>query len=243
MHCWPDVEGGLREIHRSIKPGGRYFASTFLAPYFRTVAGTKEGDLTTQNFQLFESAEVLKEMVEGAGFGEVEVTVEGRACAIIKARKIEMGEGGWGGVIEVEREVKSEAKKVRSDEERSDGRAPTTITNTLPLVASLLASSPIPTLFAIRFAHRRTYRHRFHHPTHQLSSSNLSFALFSLKNVFYYYRLPTPCYNFSLSIIPGRSSISLTMNSPKREFAHANQLRVNVEESSFQKLQGGGRGG
>ncbi|GMI04919.1 hypothetical protein TrRE_jg270 [Triparma retinervis] len=91
MHCWPDVKGGLAEIHRSLKPGGRYFASTFLAPYFRTVAGTRQGDLTTQSFQLFESSEVLRVMVEEAGFKDVEVTIEGKACAIIRAVK---GEGG-----------------------------------------------------------------------------------------------------------------------------------------------------
>ena len=39
-----------------------------------------------------QSTEVLKDMVEEAGFEEVEVTIKGRACAIIRAKK-GMGEG------------------------------------------------------------------------------------------------------------------------------------------------------
>merc|ERR1712032_120726 len=31
MHCWPDLDGALSEIYRVLKPGGRYFATTFLS--------------------------------------------------------------------------------------------------------------------------------------------------------------------------------------------------------------------
>ena len=34
MHCWPEIEESLKEIHRVLAPGGRYFASTFLGTYF-----------------------------------------------------------------------------------------------------------------------------------------------------------------------------------------------------------------
>ena len=30
MHCWPQLEEGLQQIAQSLKPGGRFFATTFL---------------------------------------------------------------------------------------------------------------------------------------------------------------------------------------------------------------------
>jgi ubiquinone/menaquinone biosynthesis C-methylase UbiE len=30
MHCWPDLDAAASEIHRVLKPNGRYFATTFL---------------------------------------------------------------------------------------------------------------------------------------------------------------------------------------------------------------------
>jgi len=31
MHCWPEIEMSLKEIHRVLVPGGWYFATTFLS--------------------------------------------------------------------------------------------------------------------------------------------------------------------------------------------------------------------
>merc|ERR1711871_1439176 len=90
MHCWPDVDKGLSEIYRVLQDdGGLYFASTFLSPYFRvgSPSGEDETDVTKKAFQMFDSAEELKSMVEKAGFQEVSVTVEGKSCAIIRAKK------------------------------------------------------------------------------------------------------------------------------------------------------------
>ena len=57
MHCWPDLDAAASEIYRVLKPGGRYFASTFLSSYFSTLSGM-DGQANTpptqQAFQYFE---------------------------------------------------------------------------------------------------------------------------------------------------------------------------------------------
>ena len=89
MHCWPDVSGGLREIYRTLQPGGLFFASTFLGTYFKSVG---MGNLSTQNFQLFKSKEGLRQMVVDAGFDDVDVSIIEPACVIIKAKKRKDGD-------------------------------------------------------------------------------------------------------------------------------------------------------
>ena len=96
MHCWPEIEKSLKEIHRVLAPGGRYFASTFLGTYFQNVANLEKtsngGEAVEQNmqaFQYFPTVEVLRDLLTEAGFdGEkVDVEVLGAACAIIRCEK------------------------------------------------------------------------------------------------------------------------------------------------------------
>lgn len=91
MHCWPDLDAALSEIHRVLKPGGRYFATTFLSDYFRTLQ-TAEGGQTgpsMQAFQYFESVDMLRDLVVRAGFApeKVDIEVLGRACVVIRCEK------------------------------------------------------------------------------------------------------------------------------------------------------------
>ena len=91
MHCWPDLDSALSEIYRVLKPGGRYFATTFLAQYFRGLQASENGQTgpETQAFQYFASTDELKDMLVKAGFEEDKVSIEvlGTACVVIKAEK------------------------------------------------------------------------------------------------------------------------------------------------------------
>eukprot|EP00559_Dactyliosolen_fragilissimus_P005835 CAMPEP_0184858782 /NCGR_PEP_ID=MMETSP0580-20130426/3833_1 /TAXON_ID=1118495 /ORGANISM="Dactyliosolen fragilissimus" /LENGTH=428 /DNA_ID=CAMNT_0027355089 /DNA_START=21 /DNA_END=1307 /DNA_ORIENTATION=- len=89
MHCWPDLDSALSEIYRVLKPGGRYFATTFLSSYFRTVQATGGQGVQQQAFQYFENVDLLRDLLLKAGFEDEKVDIEvlGAACVVIKAEK------------------------------------------------------------------------------------------------------------------------------------------------------------
>ncbi|KAG8467962.1 hypothetical protein KFE25_007014 [Diacronema lutheri] len=83
LHCWPDAERGVGEIRRVLKPGGAFFATTFLTA---ALIGTRRaGGRTGAGFRVFELDE-LRGMLRDAGFVDVDVRQAGRACAICRAR-------------------------------------------------------------------------------------------------------------------------------------------------------------
>lgn len=91
IHCFPDVDGGLREVHRVLKPGGTMAANVLLNPRgvwpFRGIAqrintwGMRKGILYTP----YERDEIRRRIVS-AGFEIVKEVVSGN-CFNVLARK------------------------------------------------------------------------------------------------------------------------------------------------------------
>lgn len=101
LHCWMNVQDGLADIFRVLKPGGKFFATTFLrlvyVPFRETIMKRprikkaavrfEELAVSTRIYRFFEVDE-LEYLFKAAGF--TEVTVESkRACAIIRSKKPE----------------------------------------------------------------------------------------------------------------------------------------------------------
>ena len=80
LHCWVDVEAGLGEVARALKPGGKFFATTFL----EGALGTDRLPTDARGYRFFTLGE-LERLLEAAGFVDVDVRREGGFCAVVKA--------------------------------------------------------------------------------------------------------------------------------------------------------------
>ena len=89
MHCWPKLEQGLAQIRASLKPGGRFFATTFFQGAYGRGMPQQNGGA---GFRFFDDEAELTKLLIDAGFPPEGVTVrrEGRGCAIIRC-EVPMG--------------------------------------------------------------------------------------------------------------------------------------------------------
>jgi SAM-dependent methyltransferase len=84
LHCWPALEDGLREVCRSLTPGGKFFATTFQKGAYGVPS--QVNDKGGPSFRFFERDE-LEGLLKDAGFTEVSVELTGQGCLIAKCIK------------------------------------------------------------------------------------------------------------------------------------------------------------
>jgi SAM-dependent methyltransferase len=89
MHCWPQLEASLAEVHRVLKPGGRFFATTFYKGAMGGSAGGGASQPQPGMMRMFADEGELESLLAQAGFTPELTAVrrEGRGCAIIRAEK------------------------------------------------------------------------------------------------------------------------------------------------------------
>lgn len=80
LHCWNRVQDGLKEVVRVLKPGGKFFATTFIVGAYGTPRAMRRS-----GFRYFEREELVY-LLNGAGFDMVDVEVV-KNCAIIRCEK------------------------------------------------------------------------------------------------------------------------------------------------------------
>lgn len=101
LHCWPNVQDGLLEVFRVLKPGGKFYATTFLKlslapfkdiiferPWLKdAVTGLEDFFLGGCRVRFFEQEE-FEHLYKAVGFKSVTVeTIQG--CVIVKSEKAE----------------------------------------------------------------------------------------------------------------------------------------------------------
>lgn len=96
LHCWPQLQDGLREIERALKPGGRFFATTFEntaywpeGPGFDAMASFAQllqNNIPISRAYRFFDPQELEYILRAAGF--VDVSVDSiRKCLIVRGQK------------------------------------------------------------------------------------------------------------------------------------------------------------
>ena len=80
LHCWVQLEKGLEEIRRVLKPGAPFFATTFLVGAMGTDSLPKA--VRDRGYRFF-TVDELEGLFTAAGFVDVVVRKEAPACAVI----------------------------------------------------------------------------------------------------------------------------------------------------------------